>query len=390
MMLAMVSPVFEKMFYGDFKEGKSDEVDLPKDNCKIMKLLFSAIFEESCEMESLSDILPLIEVVERYQINKIPLQQMYSEAILSELSPSTYLTILTKYVSVMSDDSLKEAAGKIMLYTNNAWIANFDTTKGLPEEVLLFLLKRKDIQCNELEVFRYLVKWHKYQTSELDNSIQLTTQLFQCIRYPLIFPHILLTEVSACELVDKQLVTKALSMIYTSCNPLEKCDDCASDNPYFDSRKSCHSLENMNWTAAKYNTTTVYRKNYIEIQMNFGDRLNQTSMLNLVLKNNGIYSFHAISNTLSLSIFIYENSTSEVNSTSTKILMNADLPNESLVTLQVLGNDIFVKVIDDRYKKVKTNLYSTGSTPFTLHIHAKYSTSNTYTMTHVLRLSAVN
>ena len=72
MMLACVSPVFERMFYGDFKEAKSKVVDLPNDSHKIMKLLFDIVFEESSEMESLDDIIPLMEVVERYQINKAP------------------------------------------------------------------------------------------------------------------------------------------------------------------------------------------------------------------------------------------------------------------------------------------------------------------------------
>ena len=384
MMLAMVSPVFEKMLYGGFKEGKSDEVDLPKDSCKIMKLLFNAVFEESCEMESLGDILPLIEVAERYQINKVPLQQMYGEAILSELSLSTYLTILPKYASFMSDDSLKKAAKKIIHYTNNAWIANFDTTKDLPEEILLFLLKRKDIPCNELDVFRYLVKWYEYQTKELGNSIQLTTELFQCIRYSLIFPQILLTEVSICELVDKQLVTKALSMIYTSCNPLEKCDDCGSDNLYIqnsDSRKSCHSLETMKWITEAHHTTIVDYANYIDVQVKYGGRMNQALLIKLVLRKNGIYSFHTSSNTLSLSISIRDNR---------MVSMNADLPNVSLVTLQVLSNDIFVKVIDNQIKKVKSTFYFTGYAPYSIHILANYSTSDTYTITHNFRLSAVN
>jgi len=66
MMLAFISPVFERMFYGNFKEAKSKIVDLPNDSYKIMKLLLDIVFEESCEMESLDDVIPLMEVVECY------------------------------------------------------------------------------------------------------------------------------------------------------------------------------------------------------------------------------------------------------------------------------------------------------------------------------------
>ena len=43
MILAAVFPVFERMFYGDFKEGKSTVADLPADNYKIFKLLVDFI-----------------------------------------------------------------------------------------------------------------------------------------------------------------------------------------------------------------------------------------------------------------------------------------------------------------------------------------------------------
>ena len=70
-MLGIVSLVF-KILYVSFKEASSDEVDLPKDYCKIMKLFFDIVFEGSCELESLDDILPLMEVVDWYQIKKVP------------------------------------------------------------------------------------------------------------------------------------------------------------------------------------------------------------------------------------------------------------------------------------------------------------------------------
>ena len=87
MILAAVSPVFERMFYGDFKEGKSKEVELPKDKYKVMKLLVDTVYSGSCELADLDDTIPLIEVMDRYQINKVLLQHMCGEAILSQLIP---------------------------------------------------------------------------------------------------------------------------------------------------------------------------------------------------------------------------------------------------------------------------------------------------------------
>jgi len=77
-----------------------------------------------------------------YQINKVPLQYMCDEAILSQMDSSNYLTLLLKYVSVMSEESHKKAANKVMGYTNNDFVTKFnvsldDQTKNLREEVIL-------------------------------------------------------------------------------------------------------------------------------------------------------------------------------------------------------------------------------------------------------------
>ena len=122
MILAAVSPIFERMFYGDFKEGNTKEVELPKDSYKIVNPLVDFIYNGSCKLENLDEIVSLLEIVERYQINKAPLQHMCDEAILPQLDSSNYLTLLPKYVSVMSEEGHKKAVDKVMSYTNNDFV----------------------------------------------------------------------------------------------------------------------------------------------------------------------------------------------------------------------------------------------------------------------------
>ena len=213
MMLGIVSPVFKKMLYGSFKEASSSEVDLPKDNYKIMKLLFDIVFEGSSELESLDDIIPLMEVVDRYEFKKFPVQHMCDEAILAELDPSNYVNTLQKFVGVMGETSVKEATNKMMCYCNNDFVSKFDVIKDLPEEVLLLLLQRNDIDNPEIELSDFLVKWHDYQT-EVRNTLDLIPQLFQSIRYFLISPRLLLTKVAGCSYVDKQVVMETLDYLF--------------------------------------------------------------------------------------------------------------------------------------------------------------------------------
>ena len=67
------------------------------------------------------------------------------------------------------------------------YCSKFNKIKDLPEEVLLLLLQRYDIDNadSEIDLFDFLVKWHDYQTKEL-KILHLIPQLFQSIRYFLI------------------------------------------------------------------------------------------------------------------------------------------------------------------------------------------------------------
>ena len=138
MILAAASPVFEKMFYGDFKEGISTIAVLPADNYKVFKLLIDFIYNGSCKMDCMDDILPLLEVMDCYQLRKGAFYDICSKVILANLDSSNYLTVLPKFVGVLNEESIQKAADKVMCYTNSIFIDKFDNTKDLPEEVLHF------------------------------------------------------------------------------------------------------------------------------------------------------------------------------------------------------------------------------------------------------------
>ena len=108
--LAAVSPVFEKLFYGDAKEGKSMTIDLPKDNYNTMNMLIDFVYRGSCELKNRHDTFPILEAFDQYQINKVPFYYMCSEVILEKLDSSNYLTLLPKFASVMSEEGTRKAA----------------------------------------------------------------------------------------------------------------------------------------------------------------------------------------------------------------------------------------------------------------------------------------
>jgi len=220
MILAAVSPVFERMFYGHFKEGESKKVDLPMDNYKMIKLLIDFIYSGSVELDCLTEFISLMEVADRYQINKVPLKQLFGECVLSKLDSSNYSVLLSPFANSMTEESCSKAANKVVSYTESNLRQNFKRTKELPEEIILPLLQCSDIDCSESELFYFLVDWYKYQTDVLEKSLKRTPQIFRCVRYSLIIPQILSSKVVSCDLVDTRLLAKAYHYIYSSCRPL--------------------------------------------------------------------------------------------------------------------------------------------------------------------------
>ena len=105
MILTAVSPVFEseRMFYGDFKEGKSVIADLPADNYKVFKPLVDFMYTGSCKLGCMNDILPLMEVMDCYQMDKGSFYQASGKVVLVKLDSSDYLTLLPKIVSVLNE-----------------------------------------------------------------------------------------------------------------------------------------------------------------------------------------------------------------------------------------------------------------------------------------------
>ena len=79
-------------------------------------------------MESLDDIIPLMEVVERYQINKTPVQQMCDEAILTQMNAKNYYMLLPKFAKMMHKDNVEKVADKVMKFTNDDFIASMHYT----------------------------------------------------------------------------------------------------------------------------------------------------------------------------------------------------------------------------------------------------------------------
>ena len=368
MVLAAVSPVFERMFYGDFKEGKSMTVDLPKDNCKIMKLLTDFVYRGSCEL-NLDEIFPVLEAFDRYQINKVPFCHMCSDVILTQMESTNYLALLEKFAKVMSEEGIKKAAYRVMCYTNRDFITCYDTTKDLPEKVLLQLLPM-DITNHEIDVFDFLVKWHNYQTKDLGTSLQMTQQLFHCIRYSLIIPQVLSSRVAVrSDFVSSQLLGDAYHYIYNSSKPLGEydCKECTLEPPSPSLRKPRCSL-NIEWIPYKSGGVTTQHK-LDECNVNYTGALpiNSCIVKSVPLKS-GIYTFSVLNVAASsptYDTFTGTNRITPYSGTPISIgisnqadvyLYSYPLIRNSLITVYVHDEYLFLKLIEGDKVKSTTSV----------------------------------
>ena len=350
--LAAVSPVFEKMFYGSLKEGKSMTVDLPKDNYKSMGLLIDFVYRGRCEL-NLDEIFPILEAFDQYQINKVPFCHMCSDVILAQMESTNYLTLLEKFAKVMSEEGIKKAANKVMAYTNIDFISKFDTTKDLPEEMLLQLLQM-DITNHEVDIFNFLVKWHDYQTKDLGRSLQLTQKLFQNIRYSLIIPQILTSKVlPRSDLVNKQLLIDAYYYIYNSCKPLGEYDskECTLEPTGLTFRKPRCSLE-MQWSAHQ---GTMQRDKLDDYRVSFHSQsvgANQKVMISSPLRN-GVYTFSIINITPKQNLYSISIA---VRGQHDKYLYFHPLISNNLITVYVHNEYLFLKLIEGDKVKSTTSI----------------------------------
>ena len=366
MMLAYISPVFEKMFYGKFKETKSKVVDLPNDSHRIMKLLLDIVFEENCEMESLDDIIPLMEAVERYQINKAPVQQMCDEAILAQMNAKNYFILLPKFAYLMSKDDLSNAANKVIKFTNSNFIASCNHAINLPEEVLLRLIQHQHLNAHDLEIFEFLVKWYNHQTGHFGKSLKLTSQIFACVRYTRIIPQILTSRIATCNLIDQQLLSDAYHFIYSSEELSQDRNHKSFSVSIFRKPMGCVTF---NWKGF-HNVSLVRNYSSIsgsDVSGNFSSIPVDKYILKSAPLKNEIYYFRLkniyLSNGSDLSKLLVA-----ISDASENYLASTPVSSDSIITLYVHGRYAFLKLVEICSNTVVSTLSVTGDNPFSVCI----------------------
>ena len=241
----------------------------------------------------------------------------------------------------MSEESHKKAADKVMSYTNNDFVTKFDETKDLPEEVMLHLLKHDDVRVHEIDIFKFLVKWHDYQAKELSKSILLIKELYRSIRYSLIPPRLLIEKVANCTHVDKEVFAKAFDCIYRN-----------GDKP----RVTLNLLGTLS-TGRKGFSITCASENECSVSYTWEQDINACK--DVVTSNplkNGIYALKITCAPNNLFFRITDRAHQRLH-------CDSMIYNGYLIILNVYDNDIFLNIVEND-NNVKLTVSATGALPF--------------------------
>ena len=237
----------------------------------------------------------------------------------------------------------------------------------LPEEVLLQLLQM-DIANHEIDVFDFLVKWHNYQTKDLGTSLQMTQQFFRYIRYSLIIPQVLSSKVVVrSDFVNSQQLGDAYHYIYNSCKPLGEYNskECTLEPPGPSLRKPTCSLK-VEWIPYKGNITMQHDK---LDECNVCFHTHSLSVNDLIIKSsplkNEIYTFSLLDVAASyptydrfgtINSYSGASISMTISSQGDKYLYSYLLINDSLITMYVHNEYLFLKLIEGDKVKLTTSM----------------------------------
>ena len=288
---------------------------------------------------------------------------MCDEAILTQMNAKNYFILLPKFAKMMHEDNIKKAADKVMKLTNKHFITYLAHTKNIPEEVLLCLLHHDDLSDHDTEIFEFLVYWHNHQM-HLGISLQLTAQLFACVRYTRIVPQILSSRVASCDLVDKRLLIKAYQFIYNSCDILgHDSGKCFNVRHY---REPIISL-GIQWEA--YGKVVLSRAHRYDTHPGVSGCFDAVPLDKYIIKSvplqEQMHSFKFLNLSFSngSSVAVNDHLKLAVQDATEQYLLSTPIASDNLITLNIYGKFLFLKVIDCSRNTVVSTFSITGSNP---------------------------
>ena len=183
------------------------------------------------------------------------------------------------------------------------------------------------------------------------------------VSYTRIVSQLLLSNVTTCDLVDKQLLNEAYQFIYNSCNIVQDNGKCFNVRLY---RKPINSL-GLEWEA--YKKVALLRAHRYDTHPTVRGCFEVIPLDKYIVKSGPpaeeIHSFKIVDLSFSdgNNDTVNAELTLAVQDTTGQYLLSTPIASDSLVTLNIYGKFVFLKLIDCSCNMVVSTFSVTGNNP---------------------------
>lgn len=182
--LALASPVFERMFKSEFKECSLNELELPGKTKKDMLEFLRCIYPDAPENLTRETVLGILPLTEEYQVSK--LKGRCEKALIESIDSTTSALELLQILQQSSLYELKDLRKKCVELVSEKSTGELDEAKQeyeLPAEALVEILGKdiEKLKVKNMELEELNEKQRKY-IEELGNEKATTQETLEVIQ----------------------------------------------------------------------------------------------------------------------------------------------------------------------------------------------------------------
>ena len=210
--LAISSPVFYAMFYGQVAET-TDPVELPDCEYESLLELFRYLYSDNVNLTG-SNVMSVLNLAKKYMVPS--LADKCTEYLLDNLEPSNVFAILT-HAQRFEEKKLKDRCWKVVeMQTGKALTSNeFITIEKL---LVQSVVKKEELNVKEVELLKAVNRWAtkecERQGLSPDGNVKrriLGEDIVKAIRFPLMSRKEFVSVVSVCMILtveENDAITK--------------------------------------------------------------------------------------------------------------------------------------------------------------------------------------
>ena len=259
--LAVSSPVFFTMFYGDLAETR-DTIDLTDCDSDIFLRFLRFIYCDEANFEDIDCAIKVWYLADKYDVPSLARESVkYLDGNMDPLSAFDVLICARQF----SDEGMETACWEVIDYNAEAIVAD-DSFLDLKHELLLSLLERSSkLRIEEAALFKALDRWAAKRCEEASSTVNgenkrafMGEDLLNKIRFSLMSPNEFSDVVLPTEIL---LLTEAIDVFKKFASVSIPDGFKFSENPGI--RKACHealysqSTGNVSVPGADFSTSRV-------------------------------------------------------------------------------------------------------------------------------------